>query len=231
MVTFADISNNLDDCSICFYPIITDKYVTDCSHTFHHTCIKEWSHHKSICPLCNFTINIPELNNEITPDEDIRISHITNSGIVDDLEFQRYQQNIREQRILLTNAHITQVSPESNFSTIVVAGDYASFEGDDNDNAIQVIPLRTRALIFCEMANAVILVLYSAYVMQLVLIMFASTMGVLHRKKVLEANYFTLFLKILFILYSVSVEQIGEIDYNYDFYVAVIPWFSVSLIK
>jgi hypothetical protein len=237
MVTFADISNNLDtdisnnldDCSICFYPIITDKYVTDCSHTFHHTCIHEWSLHIPIChcPLCNFIINIPELNNEITTDEDTRIACITNTTLVDDIEFQRYQQHIREQRELLSNSNITQISPESNFSTIVVAGDYASLEGDD----IQVTQRRTRTLIFGEMINAFILMLYSVYIMQLSLILFAFAVSVSHRKKVIDAKYFTLFIKILFILYSVSIDQNKEIDYNYDFYVSCFPWFTISLIK
>jgi len=103
MVAFADISNNLDtdisnnldDCSICFYPIITDKYVTDCSHTFHHTCIHEWSLHMPIChcPLCNFIINIPELNNEITTDEDTRIACITNATLVDDIDINSTLEN------------------------------------------------------------------------------------------------------------------------------------------
>jgi len=227
MVTLSDISNNLDDCSICFYPIITDKYVTDCSHTFHHTCIREWSLHRSICPLCNFIINVPNYSIDITQDDELIIADMTSSNLIENLEFQRYQHHIRQQREIISNTQVTQISPESNFSTIVVAGDYTSLEGDD----AQVMPIRTRTLILCEMINSLILMLYSVYIMQLSLILLASAVGVSHRKKVFDAKYFTLFLKLLFILYSISVEQTGEIDYNYDFYLVCVPWFSLSLIK
>ena len=79
METIVVTPNNLEECAVCFYPIITDKYVTDCSHTFHHTCIHEWSLHKPICPLCNFVINIPEFNIEIHTDDDITLPNVSHT--------------------------------------------------------------------------------------------------------------------------------------------------------
>jgi hypothetical protein len=227
------VSNNLEECAICFYPILTDKYVTDCSHTFHHTCIQEWSLHRSICPLCNFIIKIPELNIEITPDEETRIADITNSGLVDDLEFKRYQKRIKRQRSIILNNRTTQISPNNNNNTsIFIMGDYTALEGaDDLQDMTRREFNRIHALIFCESINAVVLISYSVYLLQLFLIFLALITGIAYRKKIIGTRYSTLFLKFLYILYSVSTEQTEQLDYNCVFYFSCFLWITISFLK
>ena len=43
-----------EDCSICLEPIINDdlKQKTVCQHTFHASCLLEWTRHNNSCPLC-----------------------------------------------------------------------------------------------------------------------------------------------------------------------------------
>lgn len=231
MDTIVDMSNNLDECAICFYPIITDKYVTDCSHTFHHTCIHEWSIHRSICPLCNCIIQIPELNIEITTNEETRIADIINSGLADDLEFKRYQKRIKRQRSIILNNQTTQISPNNN-SSIFIIGDYTELEGaDDLQNITRTEFNRIHALIFYESINAVVLIYYSVYLFQLFLIFLALITGIAYRKKIIGTRYSTLFLKILYILYSVSTEQTEQLDYNGIFYFYCFVWITISFVK
>jgi hypothetical protein len=84
METLQYIPNNLEECSICFYPIQTDKYVTDCSHTFHYACLHEWSLQKSSCPLCVLNIKLPDS----TRNEDMVVLSGVMSQDMDDLIFQ-----------------------------------------------------------------------------------------------------------------------------------------------
>ena len=62
LVNNEEISMNNEECIICLHPIINDKYVTNCSHVYHHACIYEWSKKKKTCPLCISRIVIPNFN-------------------------------------------------------------------------------------------------------------------------------------------------------------------------
>jgi len=232
METIVVTPNNLEECAVCFYPIITDKYVTDCSHTFHHTCIHEWSLHKPICPLCNFVINIPEFNIEIPTDDDITLPNATNSCLIDDLEFQRYQQRVKRQREIMTNNHISQIIPHNDNNSIFITGDYTTLEGVyDLEDTTRREFNRIHALIICETINAIVLISYSVYLLQLFIILLALLTGVAYRKKHIDTRFSVLFLKFIFILYSVSIERNEQIDYNRFFYFSCVPWITISFIK
>jgi len=51
---------NKGDCSICHTSIITNDFKTDCNHTFHRKCLKEWlkgkTPDKKTCPNCRTLI-------------------------------------------------------------------------------------------------------------------------------------------------------------------------------
>jgi hypothetical protein len=218
-----DVFDNLYECAICFYPIITDKYVTDCSHTFHHTCIHEWSMYSPNCPFCKLTINIPEFNHEITPDEETRIAEIINSGLISDLEYQEYQKNIKRERETMPN-NITLVN-----ASIVLINDYTTHNCDnDMQDTTRRDLLRMRALMFYETFNSLILVCYSEYLFQVSIITVALGTSIVHMKNIYNLCHLTFLLKIIFIISSVSVEP----RYNhYGFYVSCFPWIVVTLIK
>lgn len=64
---------NLDECSICLELLDNkfQKYLLECGHQFHTTCLKDWynkSKYGYKCPLCNEVkeiVNVTENNNEI----------------------------------------------------------------------------------------------------------------------------------------------------------------------
>ena len=46
----------LENCCICFYPLVTEICQLDCKHLYHFTCLTEWQQNKKtlniICPIC-----------------------------------------------------------------------------------------------------------------------------------------------------------------------------------
>jgi hypothetical protein len=64
------IENIQPECSICLDTIIDDSKTLDCSHIFHHQCIKNWVDEslKFTCPLCRsgmITLEIKSITEEI----------------------------------------------------------------------------------------------------------------------------------------------------------------------
>ena len=63
----------LDECSICLEPLDNNfqKYILECDHEFHTTCLKDWYKNDKSgykCPLCNEAkeiVNVTENGNEI----------------------------------------------------------------------------------------------------------------------------------------------------------------------
>ena len=51
------MSNEIEECSICKQPLISNVVTLSCGHTYHRECILMWSNRKLDCPLCrrNFT--------------------------------------------------------------------------------------------------------------------------------------------------------------------------------
>ena len=237
-----DIPKNILECTICFYPITSDKYVTDCSHTFHHACIQEWSLQKPSCPLCNALITVPEYNHGDTSEEEIRETTSIESGLVDDLEFRRYQEHVERQRHQqererIENTRISRIVPTGSGSTILIIGDYNEFESDDEDG-MRDITLMTRCdyikmriLIFIETTNTIILLAFSVYILQIALLFLSLISVILYRKKKHDMRYISLFFKILFILYSVSIEYTSEYNYDLEFYITCVPWVGLIMIK
>jgi hypothetical protein len=227
MTTVIDIFDYSDECAICFYPIITDKYVTDCSHTFHHTCIHEWSLYIPTCPFCKLTINIPDSNLEITTDEELRIAEIINSGLVSDLEYQKYQKRIKQEREIMSHNVALIHEPRSNVNSAVIINDYGN---DIQDMSMRDL-LRMRVLIFCEAINAFVMIWYSEYIFQVSIVTVAFVTTALHRGKIRVLKRFTLVLKLIFILYSVSVEQMYNHYAFYYFWLTWLTWFALTFIK
>jgi len=46
----------LENCCICFYPLMTEICQLDCKHMYHFACLTEWQQNKKtqniICPIC-----------------------------------------------------------------------------------------------------------------------------------------------------------------------------------
>lgn len=242
METIVDIPKNILECTICFYPITSDKYVTDCSHTFHHTCIQEWSLQKPSCPLCNALITVPEFNHGDTSEEEIRATTSIEPSLVDNLEFQRYQEHVERQRHQqererIENTRISRIVPTGSGSTIVIIGDYNEFESDDEDGVRERTIMtrrdyiKMRILIFAETANTIILLSFSVYMLQIALLFFSFISATLYRKKMQDMRCLSLFFKILFIVYSVSIEYTSEYNYDNEFYITCVPWVGLIMIK
>jgi len=228
MATVIDVFDNLCECSICFYPIITDKYVTDCSHTFHHTCIREWSLYIPNCPLCKLTINVPEFNLEISPDEEMRIAEIINSGLISDFEYKEYQKHIKCKRETMVNEQQTINA------SIVIINDSPTSDDDEQDTKIKDLS-RMRILMLYETFNSLILICYSEYLFQVSIVAIASGTSIVYRKNVCNLRHLTLLLKIFFILSTLSLESSYnhyESSYNhYGFYISCFSWIAMALIK
>jgi len=51
-----DTNPTLENCCICFYPLITEICQLDCKHMYHFACLTEWQQNQKtqniICPIC-----------------------------------------------------------------------------------------------------------------------------------------------------------------------------------
>lgn len=62
----------MNECSICFDTISTDKLTVACGHVFHACCMKKWKQTKNSCPLCRKDLDIGEdmFDMQSLPDDD-----------------------------------------------------------------------------------------------------------------------------------------------------------------
>jgi hypothetical protein len=212
------INENVDECAICFYPIITDKYVTDCSHSFHHTCLREWSFYLSKCPLCNMTINIPDFIIEIPPDEVARIKNVLSPELIIDLEYQKYQKQIKLERATKNN-NSRLIGYELQHNCVVVT---------DCSGFVYVTGKSRRVLICCNTINTFVLVFYSENLFQAGIVLVVFGTSVAQRKNARELCCFPFLLKIVFILSSIMTQQLHN---QYLFIFSCLTWIIFSLVK
>ena len=51
---------NVEDCSVCWDPLVSDQIRTSCKHTFHRSCLAEWVKKGTpTCPLCRSYLDRP----------------------------------------------------------------------------------------------------------------------------------------------------------------------------
>lgn len=235
-----DLSNNLIECTICFYPVINDKYVTDCSHTFHHICLYEWCQQKNICPLCTSEIiiapfNVEDANNG---EMELRESGTTNSSLIDAIEYQRYLEYIERQRYSreqreMENARIGE-SGRGNGSTIVIINDYNAIVSDDEDsqydNEVEITTrerIKMRIYIFLELTTTLALTLYILNVMQFTILLLCACSSITYKMRLNNMRFLSLFLKIIYIIYSVLLTHI----IYYEQLIMLFPWIMISVVK
>lgn len=230
-----DLSNNIPECTICFYPITNDKYVTRCFHTFHHSCILEWSLERSVCPLCNSNISIPEFNDS-NYEIEMRNGENASLNLVETLEFQRYLEQVerhRQMREREEEDRIREIETRTN-STILVIGNYEPYNSDEEDsnniNQIIISPgekIRIHFLIFIEFSTTIVIINFTIDVIQLFFIIFSFISIITYRIKCNKYRFLSLVFKSLFILYTLTIFE----DVNPDSSIAIIPWMMLSLIK
>lgn len=235
-----DLSNNFIECVICFYPVLNDKYVTDCSHTFHHICLYEWYQQKNVCPLCTKEIVIEQFNQKNTDDSDmeLRYTGLAESGLIDTIEYQRYleyierQRHSREQREL-ENLQIEETGQHSD-STIVIFNDYNALVSDEedshSDSDIVISPrekIKMRVYIFLEFTISLTLITYILNVLQLSILILCISTSVTYKMQFTDMQFLSLFFKIIFIIYYFILTHMTYYGEMFIF----VPWIAISLVK
>ena len=235
-----DLSNNIIECTICFYPVISDKYVTDCSHTFHHLCLYEWCQQKNVCQLCTKTISIEPFNDETLDNAEIELrrTEITDSHLVDTIEFQRYLEYIERQRYYreqreMENARIERMGHQTN-STIVVINDYNVLESDEeqsqNDNVVIISTrerVKMRIYVFLEFTTTLALTSYILNIIQFLILILSTTSSISYKLRFNDMRFLSLFFKVIFIIYSIMLRQILYYEQLY----MIVPWVILSIVK
>lgn len=235
-----DLSNNLIECAICFYPVIIDKYVTDCSHTFHHICLYEWCQQKKVCPLCTKDITIVPFNDETIDNTEIELRQVgtTDSNLVDNIEFQRYLEYVERQRYSreqreLENARIEEFGRQTN-STIVLINDYSELVSDNgqsnNDYELVVSnqeKTKMRIYIFLEFSTTFIITSYVSNAIQMAILTLSTTTSITYKLRFNNARFLSLVFKVLFILYCIILKQI----IYYEELFILLPWIMISVVK
>ena len=235
-----DLSNNVIECTICFYPVINDKYVTDCSHTFHHICLYEWCQQKNICPLCTKDIEIKPFNRENTDNNEmeLRSAGLVEPGLIDNIEFQRYLEYVERQRFSREQRELENSRIEENRqhqgSTIVIINDYNALVSDEEvsqgDNELVISSrekIKMRIYIFFELTTTLVLTTYILNVIQLSVILLCITSSVTYKMRLNDNRFLSLFLKIIFIIYNVILTQIIYYEQLFVF----VPWIMLSIVK
>lgn len=235
-----DLSDNLIECAICFYPVIIDKYVTDCSHTFHHICLYEWCQQKKVCPLCTKEITIEPFNDEPIDNTEIELRQVgtTGSSLVDNMEFQRYLEYVERQRYSreqreLENAMIEEMGSQTN-STIVIINDYNALvsynEQSNNQNEIVISKqekIKMRIYIFLEFSTTLVLTSYILNAIQMIILILSTMTSVTYKLRFNNARFLSLFFKVMFIFYSIVLKQI----IYYEELFLILPWIMISVVK
>jgi len=201
METLQYIPNNLEECSICFYPIQTDKYVTDCSHTFHYACLHEWSLHKSSCPLCVLNIKLPDS----TRNEDMVVLSGVISQDMDDLIFQ----------------HI-MLQPVSSLAI----DDYIPITYVEDVTRREYY--RMFVIKSCDTINSIVLTYYSIYFIQFIFLFIILLSNLYNKRKNIRFKYSILLCKCIYIIYSLYIEQT---DGHPVFYISCFPWIAITYYK
>ena len=234
-----DLSNNFIECTICFYPVLNDKYVTDCSHTFHHICLYEWCQQKNVCPLCTKEIEIEPFNQENTDNNELelRCAGLVEPGLVDNIEFQRYLEYVERQRFSreqqeLANSRIEE--PRQQGSTIVIINDYNALVSDDEEsqNVNEIVistrdKIKMRIYVFFELTTTLVLTSYILDVIQLSILLLCLTSSVTYKMRFNDMRFLSLFFKIIFIIYNVVLTQIIYYEQLFVF----VPWVMLSIVK
>ena len=235
-----DLCNNFIECAICFYPVLNDKYVTDCSHTFHHICLYEWCQQKNICPLCTKDIEIKPFNRENTDNNEmeLRSAGLVEPGLIDNIEFQRYLEYVERQRFSREQRELENSRIEENRqhqgSTIVIINDYNALVSDEEvsqgDNELVISSrekIKMRIYIFFELTTTLVLTTYILNVIQLSVILLCITSSVTYKMRLNDNRFLSLFLKIIFIIYNVILTQIIYYEQLFVF----VPWIMLSIVK
>lgn len=235
-----DLSNNFIECTICFYPVLNDKYVTDCSHTFHHICLYEWCQQKNVCPLCTKEIEIEPFNQENADNNEleIRCAGLVEPGLVDNIEFRRYLEYVERQRLSreqreIVNSRIEETTPHQG-STIVIINDYNALESDDehsqNDNMVVISTrerVKIRIYVFLEFATTLVITSYILNILQFLILLLCLTSSLTYKMRFNDMRFLSLFFKVIFISYNVVLTQI--IYYEQIF--VYVPWIMLSIVK
>jgi len=235
-----DLSNNFIECTICFYPVLNDKYVTDCSHTFHHICLYEWYQQKNVCPLCTKEIEIEPFNQENADNNEleIRCAGLVEPGLVDNIEFRRYLEYVERQRLSreqreIVNSRIEETTPHQG-STIVIINDYNALESDDehsqNDNMVVISTqerMKIRIYVFLEFATTLVITSYILNILQFLILLLCLTSSLTYKMRFNDMRFLSLFFKVIFISYNVVLTQI--IYYEQIF--VYVPWIMLSIVK
>ena len=234
-----DLSNNLIECTICFYPVLNDKYVTDCSHTFHHICLYEWCQQKNVCPLCTKEIEIEPFNQENADNNEmeLRCAGLVEPGLIDNIEFQRYLEYVERQRFSreqqeLANSRIEESRQQG--STIVIINDYNALVSDDEEsqNVNEIVistrdKIKIRIYVFFELTTTLFLTSYILDVIQLSILLLCLTSSVTYKMRFNDMRFLSLFFKIVFIIYNVVLTQIIYYEQLFVF----VPWVMLSIVK
>lgn len=234
-----DLSNNFIECTICFYPVLNDKYVTDCSHTFHHICLYEWCQQKNVCPLCTKEIEIEPFNQENTDNNEmeLRCAGLVEPGLIDNIEFQRYLEYVERQRFSreqqeLANSRIEESRQQG--STIVIINDYNALVSDDeetqNDNMVVISTrdkIKIRIYVFFELTTTLVLTSYILDVIQLSILLLSTSTSISYKLRFNDMRFLSLFFKVIFISYSVVLTQIIYYEQLFVF----VPWVMLSIVK
>lgn len=235
-----DLSNNFIECTICFYPVLNDKYVTDCSHTFHHICLYEWYQQKNVCPLCTKEIEIEPFNQENADNNELelRCAGLVEPGLVDNIEFRRYLEYVERQRLSreqreIVNSRIEETTPHQG-STIVIINDYNALESDDehsqNDNMVVISTrerVKIRIYVFLEFATTLVITSYILNILQFLILLLCLTSSLTYKMRFNDMRFLSLFFKVIFISYNVVLTQI--IYYEQIF--VYVPWIMLSIVK
>jgi hypothetical protein len=130
------------ECSICFYPVISDKYVTECEHTFHQSCLRKWNLQRLSCPLCNGKITeIGTLVNDLDYQSyiasiSIDVSRSEIGTLVNDLEYQRYVETINRHDIVAVNNNNNY--ERNRRGDLVIINDYDETEIDYDTDETEI---------------------------------------------------------------------------------------------
>src|SRR5690348_8975253 len=58
-----EVSEEINNCRICFEPLNNEILKLSCNHVFHNNCIQLWFSTKRECPICRRTIDTESLLN------------------------------------------------------------------------------------------------------------------------------------------------------------------------
>jgi hypothetical protein len=211
------------ECSICFYPILSEKYVTECKHTFHHNCLREWTLQRPVCPLCNSNIDLPAFNDVNFGDMQTG-SETELRTLANDLDYQRYIETIRRQSLVDANNNYNNISnnalPYVGDATVIIVNDYDMFIENTQFN---IYSTKNRVLIVIEFISTCSVISNSINPLHTIIAAIGGITTGCWRVRFLPNRALPLIVKIVYILYYAYVFSNPNILYVF------IPWFLVTL--